>query len=163
MAAPFIHLDIPEIPGDSAVAPFIGKIDCKSMSWNVTQHCDMHHSTGGTESDSSVGDVIVTKSVDKSSPNLFKDCTTGRHFPKMTLHATKAAGDAGRIEWFRIEMERCVIASVSPSIGEDGNPKETVGIHFGKYKMSHWEQKADGSQGTENPKGVDIANPTEQV
>jgi type VI secretion system secreted protein Hcp len=159
MAAPNIHLEIPEITGDSVVGDHEGQIDCTSWSWGVSQSCNMHKSTGGTEAASHVSDVVVTKKIDKASPNLFLDSTTGRHFPAITLHCTKSAGDAGRMEWYTIEMERCVISSVSPSVDQSGEGYESVSIHFGKYNAIYTEQNEDGSAGTENPKGMDIANP----
>ncbi len=146
MAAPNVHLEIPPIKGDSKVDKYAEQVDCLSWSWGVSQAANMHQSTGGSAGASHVNDVVVVKGMDKSSSNFFHMCSTGKHFEKATLHCTKSAGDAGRIEWFTIIMERVVISSVMPSGGGAGDMgTESITLNFGKYTIKYAEQGADGA------------------
>jgi type VI protein secretion system component Hcp len=141
-----IHLEIPEIKGDSEVNKYIGQIDCESWSFNVAQDVNMHDSSGGAAAGSHVGMVNVNKKMCLASANLFQFCCNGTPIPKATLHCTKSAGKSGRIEWYTITMEEVIIAGVSQAgSGEGSMGSESVSLAFAKHNIKYFSQAADGS------------------
>lgn len=141
-----IHLEIPEIEGDSAVKNYEGQIDCDSWSFNVAQDVNMHDSSGGAAAGSHVGMINVNKNMCLASANLFQFCCNGTPIPEAKLHCTKSAGKAGRIEWYTIVMTEVIIAGVSQAgTGEGLMGSESVSLAFAKHNIKYFSQSATGS------------------
>jgi type VI secretion system secreted protein Hcp len=157
MAAPVIHLEIPEIEGESGVAGYDSppQIDCYSWSWGATQSASMHTASGGSTGGSHIMDLAITKAMDKASPNLMQYCAQGTHMPEVTLHVEKSAGKA-RMEWYKITMSNCIISSVSCSGSEGDAGTESVTINFQKYGIIHTAQGDEGEEDTETEVNFDI-------
>jgi type VI secretion system secreted protein Hcp len=146
VAAPNIHLEINEIPGDSEVYNYIGQIDCTSWSWGASQSANMHTSTGGAAAGSHVQDIAITKNMDMASPNLMQFCCMGTHIPHVTLACTKSGGAGGRIEWYQIQMKEVIISSVSQQGGGGIDMgSESVTLNFAQFRIKYYSQGADGS------------------
>ena len=93
-------------------------------------------------------DVSIDKDIDKATPKLALGCTTGQHFPEVTLEIRAAGGD--KREYLVIEMTNVVIASVTPrSTTGTNRPTESVTFSFEELK---WEYRAVGGvQGATPP------------
>ncbi len=145
-----IHLEIPEIPGSSAVEGYnaSGKVgegkasyDCLSWSWGASQKANMQKSTGGAAGSSSIQDVRVTRRMGAASSNLMQACATGRQFPKAYLHCCKTGGEDGKQwTWYRITMDNVIIASVSCGGSGDDGGQETVTLNFGAFQTQYFSQ-----------------------
>ena len=141
-----IHLEIPEIPGESEVEGYMDppQIDCKSWSWGASATTNMQVATGGTATGANVQDIRVTKSMDGSSANLMWFCSKGTQMPKITLHLCKGGGaDGTQWDWCTIVMENCIIAGVTMGGSGDDPGQETVTINFSKYNMKYFKQADD--------------------
>lgn len=140
-----IHLKIDGIDGDSTATGYEDQIDCSSWNWGASQAANMHVSSGGAAGGSSVQDIIITKDMDKSSPNLMKKCMAGEHISEAILTCTKSGGTGGVIKWYVITMTEVIISSVSSGGQEGGMGSESVGLNFAKVKIEFFSQGADGS------------------
>ncbi len=139
------HLKIDGIDGDSTATGYEDQIDCSSWSWGASQASNMHVSSGGASSGSQVEDIMITKDMDKASPNLMKKCCAGEHITEAVLTCTKSAGTGGTIKWYVITMTEVIISSVNSSGVEGAMGTESVSLNFAKYKIEFFSQGADGS------------------
>ncbi|MDR1062374.1 MAG: type VI secretion system tube protein Hcp [Azoarcus sp.] len=89
--------------------------------------------------------LTFTHYLDKSSPNLFHFCASGKHIPTVTVSVCKA-GD-GSQEFAKIVMTNVIVTNVSPSCISGTGMIETVSLSYSKIETSVKEQRADGSMG----------------
>ena len=138
----FLH--IPEIEGESHRIDHTGHIDVMRWSWGVAQHGSLQR--GGNESTSraSVGDVTVTKFLDKATPNLYYNCVLGKCFPYFEIINQKAGGDA--LPYYILKFEKCIITGVSAE-HSDEDPIEAISFSFEKFTITYKTQSPDGSLG----------------
>ena len=117
-----ILLSLPDIQGDSTIKGHKGDIELKSAS------------VGGGKP--KIGEIIVVKDVDKSSPTLFKAVATGKHFPTATIVFRKAG--KGQQDYLKLTMTNVFVTSVknvgSPS---DPRPSEQLTLTFKKLAVSY--------------------------
>ncbi len=116
--------------------------------------------SGGSNQGSGVGkarihDIHVTKELDKSSPNIFLNCLTGKHHPKATITARKA-GEKPH-EYLKITMEEVFITGYHLSArGSGKTPTENFALNFATVEQEYKGQNADGSAGAANKKKFDL-------
>ncbi len=137
-----------DVEGDSQISGHEGECDILSWSWGATQSGTMHLGGGGGSGKVQVQDAQITKFVDKATPNIWKDCCSGRHIPEIVLTMRKAGEDA--LDYMVITMTDCLIASVSigASEGED-QCIDTFGLNFSKFNMVYSPQsQTGGGEGT---------------
>jgi type VI secretion system secreted protein Hcp len=115
--------------------------------------------SGGSNQGSGVGkakihDIHITKEVDKSSPNLFINCLTGKHHPKATITARKA-GEKPH-EYLKITLEEVFLSGYHLTAKKSGAmPVENFSLNFATVEQEHKVQKPDGSAGPANKKKFD--------
>ena len=63
-----------------------GEIQVQSVSLGVSNAGTGGSNTGSGSGKANVQDMHFTKYVDKSSPNLFINCCSGKHFPNATIN-----------------------------------------------------------------------------
>lgn len=142
----FLKIQGPEVEGESMDSAHEGEIAVNSWSWGMNQSGTMHIAKGGGRGKVDVGDVSLTKDVDKSTPNLMQHCCKGTQFEKATLTCRKASGDGGQLEYFKIELEDIIITSVQVSGSGGGDDLfENVSLNFGQYTVTYVPQDNDGS------------------
>lgn len=143
-----ICLKLDGVPGESTVAEHKdGKwMDVLSWNWGLTQSASAHVSTGAGTGSADVKDLTLTKYLDKSSPNLIKNCFIGAHHKEAVLEVMKVTGQGGKsIPMVRITMTGPVFIS-SVHTGEHGDNDrfvETVSLNFATVKFEYTGQKAD--------------------
>ena len=69
-----ILLKISGVEGESVIAEHEGEIDLVNWNWNLNQSGSMHIGGGGGAGKVDVGDIMITKYVDKSTPDLIRAC-----------------------------------------------------------------------------------------
>ena len=86
----------------------------------------------------SVHDISITKRIDKSSPVLFKYCSTGKHIPEVTITLRKAGGKP----YLTYTLSNVVISSVQAggSARADQQPTETLSLNFTKVEIKYSKQ-----------------------
>ena len=148
----FLKLD--GIPGESQDKTHKDWIDILSWSWNLS-----HPITGGLGSGSSsgkvdIGDLTVTKYVDKATGPLYQKLTQGTHIASGEVHIRKH-GDKP-MEYLKFKMTQVLVSSVS--VGGSGSEKamETVSLNLAKTEFDYFAQGATGNPEKAGHFGWDI-------
>ena len=153
-----MFLKIDDVKGEAQDDAHKDEIDLLSWTWGMSQSGTMHAGSGGGGGKVSVQDISVTKFVDKSSPNLYNFCASGKQFKEAVLTVRKAGGDKP-IEYLVFTLSKCIVTSISTggSGGED-RLTENVSLNFATVKVEYQPQKPDGSKdGGAIPWGWDVA------
>lgn len=132
------------VTGESEDSTHKGEIELLAWSWGASQSGTMHAGGGGGAGKAAFQDLSATKYIDKSSPILWKNLTTGNHFPTGKLTVRKAGGT--QLEYVVIELKKILISAISTggSGGED-RLTENVTFNFEEFKLSYTPQKDDGT------------------
>jgi type VI secretion system secreted protein Hcp len=151
-----MFLEIKGVAGESKDKVHKGKIDVLAFSIGVSQSASFHMGGGGGGGKCNVQDMSITKPVDKSSPELFLRCCTGKHFDEATLTIRKA-GDTP-LEYEIYKMTKVIIANVSKgaSAQSDGLT-EQISLNFAKLYYKYTEQSATGGVESAPDMTFDIA------
>jgi type VI secretion system secreted protein Hcp len=131
-------------------------IDVLSYSFGATQtHVIGPGSSGGAAraGRADVSNLTITKVLDKTSPLLFDDCTTGNYLATVDLIYDKPMGDQQE-DYFKIHLENALITSIQQS-GSDENPTESISFAFEKVKMSYNPEEGGKLKGFID-KGFDV-------
>ena len=83
-----------------------------------------------------VGGISFMKGTDKSSPDLFFYCATGKIVPTAILVYLKQDKGGKAAEYFKIELTDVFISSYQVSGGSE-DPHESITIEAGKVKFSY--------------------------
>jgi len=122
-------------------------------------HFGAHNSGAGLSNGAiaagKVQDIHFTKHVDKSSPNLFINCCSGKLIPTAVLTVRKA-GEKPQ-EYMIVTLSDVVVSSYNHKAGDnDELPVETVSLTFSKIKYEYKPQSADGTLGATVAKTYDL-------
>ena len=141
-----MFLDLGEIKGESLDSTHKGKIDVLSWSWGMSQSGTFHGASGGGAGKANVQDINIVKYVDKASCALMNAVCMGEHIPKAKLIVRKAGGKKP-LEYFLLNMEKCLITSYQTGGATGGEDRitETVSINFAKFSIEYLTQKEDGT------------------
>ena len=137
-----LHLD--DIKGESKVQGYEGEIDVDSWSWGMSQTGTWHTGGGGGGGQVSVNDIVISKKVDRSTPDIIKLCCKGEHIPSGKLVITKSGGTP--LDYLTIEMEKIIIANYTTG-GAPGDEvvMESISLNFAAFKTLYKQQGDDGS------------------
>lgn len=148
-------LKIDGIEGESQDDKHKNEIHIKSFSMGAT-----NAGSGGSGMGSGVGkahvhDIHITKEVDKSSPNIFLNCLTGKHHSKATITARKAGENPQ--DYLTITLEEVFISGYQLNAKDSGAmPTESFSLNFATVEHEHKVQTAKGTLGAANKKKFDI-------
>jgi type VI secretion system secreted protein Hcp len=82
-----------------------------------------------------MGEIIVVKHMDSSSPKLFKAILTGEHFPKVTITFRK--GGRKPVDYLKFTMSTVIVSGLKNVNGKDGKPSEQVTLNFSKLNVEY--------------------------
>ncbi|HXJ84279.1 MAG TPA: type VI secretion system tube protein Hcp [Candidatus Methylomirabilis sp.] len=119
------------------------EIDVESYSWGMTHPV---HSAGSGLSggESTASPLVVTKFVDKASPNLMKFCMNAKVFSEVLLTCRKRGENP--IEYMKIKMKNALVAGVQDSGANDGAvAQESISFAFTAVEVEYTPQKPDGT------------------
>jgi type VI secretion system secreted protein Hcp len=156
MAQADYFLKLGDVEGESDDDTHGKEIQLSSFSFGVANAGAGGWGGGSGASKANVQDIHFTKLVDKSSPNLFQACATGKHFDDATVTIRKAGGDAP-VEYLIYKLTEVFVTSHNIS-GHDGGgiAQESGSINFSKVEMTYNPQTAEGGVDAANTKGYDI-------
>ena len=137
-----IHVSIDGVKGEASHDKHKDEIEVESWQWGVSQPISFT-GTGLSGGKADVSHLTITKSVDKSSPNLVMYCAKGKHLDKVVL-TQRRSGD-GSIELVKFTLKDAMIAGVHKSGANGSGPRETVDIAFSAVEYDYTPQKPDGS------------------
>jgi type VI secretion system secreted protein Hcp len=112
--------------------------DMMSFSQTITRE-DPSGDTTRQRASATLGDVVVTKELDKSSPKLAESILTGKVFPKVEIQLASSAGT-----YFAYELKNVMITSYSISGGADEMPMESFSLNFEAIKITYTEYDSEG-------------------
>ena len=154
-----VYLQIDGIKGESMDDKHKDWIECKTVSFGVTQPKSATSSTGGghTAERCEHSEIALTKLADLATPILLQTCSSGKTIPKAKFEFMRADGQGERIKYFEIELENVLIGDVSPSVGEGDILHEHLGLKFSKVKWKYTQQKIGGGSGGNTAGGWDLS------
>jgi type VI secretion system secreted protein Hcp len=106
-----------------------------------------------------VGDVVIVKEVDKSSPPLYEHACDGKHIAKVVIELTTSVGAGKDATFLKYTLENVIISSVSMngSGGAGGHrPSESVSLNFQKIKWEYTPYDKAGKAQGNVPGGWDV-------
>jgi len=141
-------LKLTGIDGESQDAKHPREIELISYSWAVSQKSSMHSGSGGGSSKATAGDFVFDHYTDRSSPNLFRYCMTGKHIESAVFVARKAGGNP--LEYLRLTMSDVIVTGLNSVLLETmPRQREKVSLSFARVKQEYVVQNArGGSAGT---------------
>ena len=154
-----IILKIDGIKGESQIQDFKDDgIDVQSWNWGMTQSGTTHMGKGAGSGKVNVSDITFTKYLDKSTPDLLKACTSGRHIPKAELIVRKAGGDSP-VDYLKLEMNTVLVSSYNTGGSSDGldRVQETLTFNFKSFTVTYTQQNEQGGKVGESDIGWEIA------
>jgi type VI secretion system secreted protein Hcp len=137
-----VFLKIDGIAGESKDHKHKDEIDVLSWSWGASQSGTMAFGGGGGAGKVNFQDISVMKRFDKSSPNLWQSCASGKHIAKATLYCRKA-GEKQQ-EYLTITFTDLLVSSVQVSASSE-EPTESLSLNFSKAEMEYKPQDAKGT------------------
>ncbi|MBD8119777.1 type VI secretion system tube protein Hcp [Pseudomonas lutea] len=141
-----MFLKLGDVKGESKDSVHKEEIDIYTFQWSMLQSGSMHQGGGGGAGKVSIGNLCLTKPLDKSSPNLMMACSSGKHYPEATLTLRKAGGTSP-VEYTIITLKEVMVASYETGAGTSEEViKERIALNFGKVEVSYQPQKADGTK-----------------
>jgi type VI secretion system secreted protein Hcp len=147
-----LFLQIEGVDGESLDERKLNQIELETLS--------MAGANSGTPFQStkpkvSLGPVVVTKWIDKSSPNLFANLCNGQSF-KATITVRKSGGEP--VDYLKIELKNCMVSSYKLDIQNNSAALECVSLTYSQIQYSYWTQDAKGSLGPVIQKSYNLQN-----
>ena len=136
--AVFIKFD--GIDGESIDKDHKGWIDLLSLSENPSTTSES--TTTRTRGETTLGDIVVVKELDKSSPKLAESILMGKVFPKVEIHLTSSAGTT----YYAYELTNVMVTSYSISGDADQVPMEEFSLNFEEIKVTYTEMDSEGNK-----------------
>jgi len=141
-----MFLKLGDIKGESRDQVHRDEIDITEWNWGMSQSGSMHTGTGGGAGKVNMDNLMITKRMDKSSPNLMMACSTGKHYPEARLVVRKAGGSSA-VEYLVITLKEVMVVSYSTSAeSKDDLLYDRIALNFATVDVSYQPQKADGGK-----------------
>lgn len=156
-----VFLKIEGVTGEATATGHEGEIEIYSFSWGASNPTTISsQSTGSGGGKVAVSSFNIMKKTDLASPNLFKTCCTGTHYPTALVTFRKAGGE--QLEYLTYLFEEVYVDSIqwSGSSGGDDAPTESVSFSYGKVTITYKPQTAEGGLGGAVPAGWDVRTVT---
>ena len=149
-----IFLKLDGITGESTKSGAEGWIELFSFSNGASNHSSVAFGTGSGAGKVDLSSVSVQKQLDVSSPFLFANCCAGTHIATGNMICREATGGTTTQVYFQYDFTEVFVDSVSwgGSAG-GGKPSESVSLSAKSLMITYTPQNADGSLGTQIPKG----------
>lgn len=141
-----MFMKIDALKGESVDRAHGGEIDVLSWRWGVTNAGSAHVGGGAGSGKADVQDLLFTKYVDKSSPDLLLAACNGKHWNEARLVIRKAGETP--LEYLTITLSQVMVSGVH-SGGSEGDDRlvEEVTLNFASVKVDYVEQTARGTAG----------------
>jgi type VI secretion system secreted protein Hcp len=140
------YLQIEGIKGESQDSSHRDWIEVSGVIYAVHQPRAESVSTAGglTTGRAELYPITFTKLADVSSPVLLQTCAMGKTLSKAVFEFLRSDGDGKPIPYFRIELEKLMIANVTPDSGDGGIIRERVQLGYAKIKWAYTKQSIRG-------------------
>lgn len=143
-----IVMDIknPKIEGDCAIQGHEKKIMIESISWGATASvATTGHGSGQTFGGTALGDIVLTKHADASSPKLFNHCANGKEIEEIEIMIL-ASGKNMNQPIMTYKLSGVLVSGLSTGGGGgDGYLSETVSLAVRKMEMNYRQLDENGN------------------
>lgn len=141
-----MFLKLGDIKGESKDQAHRDEIEINKWGWRMTQSGNMHSGTGGGAGKVNMGNLAISKALDKSTPNLMVACSTGKHYPEARLVVRKAGGSSA-VEYLVITLKEVMVSSYeTTAVTTSDVLTEEISLNFAKVEVSYQPQKSDGGK-----------------
>lgn len=141
-----MFLKLGDIKGESRDQTHRDEIEISKWGWGMSQTGSMHSGSGGGAGKVEIQNLVLSKDLDKSSPNLMMACSTGKHYPEARLVVRKAGG-GNAVEYLVITMKEVMVTSYqTDAVTTSDVLTEVIGLNFAMIDVSYQPQKADGGK-----------------
>ena len=132
------YLKLGDIKGESTAPDHEDSIEIMSFSVGTSINVT-NRSTSGSPTDGAPQphDVAVTKSVDASSPLLYRACCQGQLIKEATISVNRTDGAGGQVEYLQIKMTDVIISSFSQGGGGGSMPLDTISLNYGTINFTY--------------------------
>jgi type VI secretion system secreted protein Hcp len=163
----FLKLD--GIDGESQDSKFKNQIDVLTYGFMANQGGTSHTGGGGGKGRVALGDIVISKNIDKASPALFQYCCSGQPITKAVLTSRKAGKD--QQPYYVVTMTDVLVSShqtgntngnspaaptasigtrtgpssATPALSDDWLATEQITLNYSTISIAYSEQAADGS------------------
>lgn len=158
-----IFLELDAVEGESQKTGFINKIDLLSYSWASSQSATRQSGTGGGSGQANVGDISISKYLDKATPAMYNALLQGKHYDLGKITVRKVTGGKP-LDYLVIELEEVIISSYQTGAGNAADDRiyESMSLNFRRFKMTYTLQAGTGAGSAKVPVSYDIsAGPSE--
>ncbi len=153
MAKCDIFLKLDGIDGESQDEVHKNEIQIDSYSMGVV---NAGAGGGAGQGKAMVNDMHFTMKVNRSSPNVFISCCTGRPISTATVTVRKAGGD-NPLEYETIKLSNVFVSSYSKATHSDGEIGiESVSLTFSKVEYTYKPQTKLGAADAAITKSYDV-------
>lgn len=149
-----LFLKLEGVTGESKDEKHADEIELMSFSFGESNPSSIGGSGGLGGGQVSMSDFNVMKSMDKSSPEIFKRCANGSHFPTAIITYRKAGGE--QLEYLKYKFEKVFITSYTVSGSGADVPTESISMAFEKLEYAYSPQKPEGDLDAEITTSYDI-------
>ena len=111
-----------------------------SFSHSITRG-ESSSDSSRTRGEVTLGDVVVVKELDKSSPKLAESALVGKIFPKVEFQLASSSGT-----YLKYELTNVMVTSYSISGDADDRPTEEVSLNFEEIKVTYTEMDSAGNK-----------------
>jgi len=138
-AAAYLKFD--GVDGEATDAKHKEWIDVLSFSQTITRETSDSSGATRTRSSATMGDIVVVKELDKSSPKLAESILMGKVFPTVKFQLASSAGT-----YFTYELKNVMVTSYSISGDADQVPMEEFSLNFEEIKVTYTEMDSEGNK-----------------
>ena len=97
------------------------------------------------------GEMVFTKDLDLTSPQLWEACSAGTLYDDVEIEFMRANGTQGRVKYLTIKLKKAIVASVKPSVVGEGLPTETFTFKYAAVQWEYTQQTMDGKTAKGSP------------
>lgn len=140
------YMKLGDIKGESTDEGHEGSINLLSVSHDINRETKASGTTRARAS-ATFGDIMVEKSLDKSSPKLQEAIAEGKSFPTAEIEFTRSVGERGEATYLKYELKNVMITSYSfhGNAAGDPIPVDTISLNFGEIKVTYTEFDENGN------------------
>lgn len=154
----FMHYE--GIDGNVTAVGYKEWFELESFHWGCNRQCSTPTGRAANREVSapSVSEVVITKKMDRASPQLLEQALVGQTGRTVTLTATRTGKELEA--YFKYKFEDVMISSYSIHAGGNGAAVETLTFNFDKISWKYWPTKAEGQSSEPITVGYDIGQAT---
>ena len=134
-----------KIDGESLDADHSKWMEVDGWNHSIRQPKSATASSGGghTAERCEHGEMMFVKDLDLTSPKLWEACSAGYTFDEIKIDFMRADGTK-RVKYLEVKLKHALLVSVTPSVQEEGIPKESFALKYASVQWTYTKQDIKG-------------------